>query len=876
MKQERWLATVLFTDIVGSTERAAELGDRRWRALLQAHHDLARREIARHGGRELTMTGDGFLATFDAPERAIRCACAIRDAVRRLGIEIRGGVHTGEVEVMGKNLGGLAVHIGARVAAASAPGEILVSSTVRDLAAGSGFEFEDRGPHALKGVPGEWRLSAVTGEPLRMAVPDLWTRAREARLPRVVLIYLAACTAILWLTFALRDRLALPTWVLPLAVLLLAIGLVVLTATAWVQSRPVTAALARADELPGSWEVDLGGIREAVSRGRLPHLTWARSILGGVAAFVVLFLVSGLYVLIRERGSVPEEEAGRKMVAVLPFENLGPVESQYFADGITDEITARLAGIRGLGVISRTSVNQYRKTSKTIKQIGSELGADYVLEGSVRWDESPEGSKRVRVTPQLIRVSDDSHLWANVYDENLSDVFQIQSDIASQVTKALDIRLLEPERRSLEAKPTENLEAYDYYLRGNDYFNRSYDRDDIEHAADLYEKAIGLDPQFALAYARLARAHSLLFWFFYDRTEDRLRRAKAAADRALELAPELPEAHVALGDFFYRASLDYDRALEEFAIAQKSQAENSELLDVIAIVQRRQAKFKEALANWEKATRLDPRNAQCAYDFGETLFYARRYDEAKRPLERVLAISPDWSAPYLFMYSLYQNRGEAPARLLEVLRRGVREVGTSRMLSRFLTQTPWFRAPSRSILAALDQEYSNEMGSLTPETFEGDSLGYYVFRAEWAGIKRDRATERVYLDSLRSLVEPRVQARPQEAPYHSLLGFAYAGLGRKEEAIREGKKALELRPYAKDAIMGPVLANVMAQIYLMTGEHDAAVEQLEFLLSVPSGMSAQGLRTELTWEPLRNNARFQALLAKVDSPASPASQPTGN
>jgi serine/threonine-protein kinase len=865
VKQERWLATVLFTDIVGSTERAAQLGDRRWRALLQAHHDLARREIARHGGRELTMTGDGFLATFDAPERAIRCACAIRDAVRRLGIEIRSGVHTGEVEVMGKNLGGLAVHIGARVAAAAAPGEILVSSTVRDLAAGSGFEFEDRGPQILKGVPGEWRLSAVTGEPVRMAVPDLWTRAREARLPRVLLVYFAACAAILWLTFALRERLALPTWVLPLAVLLLAIGFVVLTVTAWVQSRPLTAALARAEELPGSWEVDLGGLREAVARGRLPHLTWARSILGGVAAFAVLFLASGLYVLVRERGSATTGEAGRKMVAVLPFENLGPAESEYFADGITDEITARLVGIGGLGVISRTSVAQYKKTSKTIKQIGRELGADYVLEGSVRWNESSDGSKRVRVTPQLIRVADDSHLWANVYDENLSDVFQIQSDIASQVTKALDIRLLEPERRSLEAKPTENLEAYDYYLRGNDYTSRSYDRDDILHAGNLYEKAVELDPRFALAYARLAQAHSLLFWFFFDRTEERLRQAKAAADRALELAPDLPEAHVALGDFYYRASLDYDRALQEFAIAKKRQSENSDLLDAVAIVQRRQGKFEEALANWERATRLDPRSAPHTFDFGQTLAFVRRYDEAERQLERLLAISPDWSAGYVQMYYLCQNRGDSPARMGEVLRRGIQEVGTTRMLARALTHVPWIGAPpSRSIVAALDQDYANEMGSLTPDTFEGDSLAYDLFRAQWRGVKGDRSAERAYLDSLRMLAEPRVQARPQEAPYHSLLGLAYAGLGRKEEAIREGKKALELRPYAKDAIMGPVLVNVMAQIYMMTGEQDAAVEQLAFLLSVPSGVSAHGLRTELTWEPLRNNARFQALLAKAD------------
>ncbi len=876
MKQERWLATVLFTDIVGSTERAVELGDRRWRTLLQAHHDLARREIARHRGRELNMTGDGFLATFDAPERAIRCACAIRDAVRRLGIEIRSGVHTGEVEVMGKNVGGLAVHIGARVAAGAGPGEVLVSSTVRDLVAGSGFELEDRGTHALKGVPGEWRLYSVSGEPVHLPVADLWTRAREARLPRVLLTYLAASAAILWLTTLLRERFALPPWVLPVAVLLLAIGLVVLTATAWVQSRPLTAARVQTDELPGSWEVDVGGIRQAVARGRLPHLNWARSILGGVAAFVILFLVSGLYVLIRERRSVSEGEAGRKMVAVLPFENLGPAESQYFADGITDEITARLAAIRGLGVISRTSVTQYKKTSKTIKQIGRELGADYVLEGSVRWDQSPDGSKRVRVTPQLIRVSDDSHLWANVYDENLSDVFQIQSDIASQVTKALDVNLLEPERRSLAAKPTDNLEAYDFYLRGNDYFlYRGGDGSSVAHAIDMYEKAVRLDPRFALAWAKLAQAHALTFWFFYDRTDERLARAKAAADRAVELAPDLTEAHVAMGYYHYWGSLDYDRALEELAIAKRNQPDNSDLLDAIGLVQRRQAKFEEAIANLEKAARLDPRNFQMGWDLGQTLYLVRRYDESERYMEQVIGIAPDYFAPFPLTYNLYENRGDPPERPQVLIRRAREQLGTTGMLASMLRHLPWTGAtPSRSIVAALADEYRQEMDALTLESFDGDTLGHYLFEAEWRGFEKEPVAERAYFDSLRLALEPKVAARPQEAPYHSLLGFAYAGLGRKEEAIREGRKALELRPYAKDAIMGPSLVNLLAQIYMMTRDYDAAAEQLAFLLSVPSGVSAEGLRRELTWEPLRGHPRFQALLAKAPTGSPAGSAPS--
>ncbi|MFN2433119.1 MAG: adenylate/guanylate cyclase domain-containing protein, partial [Gemmatimonadota bacterium] len=282
MRSDRFLATVLFTDIVGSTERAAELGDRPWRELLQAHHALARREIARCGGRELNMTGDGFLATFDAPERALRCACAIREGVQRIGIGIRAGLHTGEIEIVNENVGGIGVHIAARVLAAAAPGEILVSSTLRDVASGSGFGFEDRGTHALKGVPGEWRLSAVASEPVTLPVAGFWERAREARLARVILLYLLAAAAVLGLTFFLQDRLQLPPWILPAAVLLIVIGLASVSATAWVQAHPPQVSRDEGRERLGAWDVNLPGLGRSLRRGRLPHLTWGRSILGGV------------------------------------------------------------------------------------------------------------------------------------------------------------------------------------------------------------------------------------------------------------------------------------------------------------------------------------------------------------------------------------------------------------------------------------------------------------------------------------------------------------------------------------------------------------------------------------------------------------------
>jgi serine/threonine-protein kinase len=246
------------------------------------------------------------------------------------------------------------------------------------------------------------------------------------------------------------------------------------------------------------------------------------------------------------------------MLAVLQFVNLGRSEDEYFADGITEEITARLASLHGLGVISRTIAMQYKKSTKALKQIGDELGVDYVLEGTIRWERVVGGS-RVRVTPQLIRVADDTHLWAHVYDAVLADIFHVQSSIAEQVGNALDVALGARERRALETQPTKSFDAYAYYLQGNEYLNRSYAERDVRNAVTMYERAVRLDPRFALAHAKLAIAHNDLYWFYYDHIDQRLALTKQAADRALELDPELPEGQIALGLYYYHGYYDYDR-----------------------------------------------------------------------------------------------------------------------------------------------------------------------------------------------------------------------------------------------------------------------------------------------------------------------------
>ncbi len=570
-----------------------------------------------------------------------------------------------------------------------------------------------------------------------------------------------------------------------------------------------------------------------------------------LAGLAVLILIVGYFTLLSKK----EPESGIKMLAVLPFENLGAPEQEYFADGITDEITTQLAKVSGLGVISRTSVLQYKDTKKTVQQIGRELGVQYVLEGTILWDKS-EVNNRVRINPQLIRVKDGTHVWAETYDRVLEQVFALQADIAEKVASALNITLLEAEQRYIAAKPTENLEAYEYYLRGEDYFIYGKGEKDVRIAIEMYEKVVKLDPAFALAYARLSWAHSWLYWFYWDNTDERLNKAKEAVDKALKLKPDLPEAHLALGYYYYWGSWDYDRALEQFAIAQKGQPNNSDLLAAISFVQRRQGKFEQAVTNLKKAAELDPRAYDKADEVATTYRLMRKYAEAEYYLDRVISLAPDWPVAYSRKAWLYQISEGDTKKARKVFHEATGKADVSLLV------------PDLVWLDVLDGDYQTALGRLpgvcayVDAGGRNDTISYFLTKAKIYGLLNRQQLKLVYSDSARIILENRIQSRPGEAFFHSYLGIAYAGLGRKEEAIREGKKGVELLPVPKDALDGPGYVQNLAQIYVMVSDYDSAIDQLEYLLSIPSEISIPYLRIDPTWAPLRNQPRFQKLLAR--------------
>jgi serine/threonine-protein kinase len=546
---------------------------------------------------------------------------------------------------------------------------------------------------------------------------------------------------------------------------------------------------------------------------------------------IAILAAIGAYTVISRTLGPPElaVAAETPKLAVLPFDNLGSPEDEYFADGITEEITSRIAEVSGLRVISRQSAIQYENSEKTLREIGEELSVDYVLEGTIRTDRAPDGSGQVRVTPQLIRVSDDAHLWTDRYTAALEpgQIFQVQSEIAEQVAGALDVTLLEPERQRMAARPTDNLEAYDYYLRGLDYHLRGAEQEDLQIASRMYERAIEQDPAFALAYARLSMVHSARWWYFQDRTEERLAMAKEAVDQALELDPDLPEAHSAMGFYYYRGHLDYDRALAEFLVAQESQPNSSSLYAAISYVQRRQGKFEQALANGQRAVELDPRSAITANNLAHTHYLLRDPVEAGRFYDRAISLSPDWFEPFgqkaRWLCLRLEGSTERARAVLEEAR-GLVPSDNAMLTYSWIVLEIW----DGNYQVALDL-----LGRASSQVMIDYQFGYVPkaqLYAQVYGLMGNRELEQVYYDSARIDLETRVREQPDDARYRSALGIALAGLGRKDDAIREGELAVELLPMSKEAWRGAYRMEQLARIYTMVGEYAAAIDRLEALL----------------------------------------------
>jgi len=664
---------------------------------------------------------------------------------------------------------------------------------------------------------------------MHLSMSGFFEELRRRKVYRVAIAYVVV-------SWALAQGLAqvLPVFdisnsVIRVVIALLLIGFPVALVLAWV------------------FDVTSQGIR-ATSTPSVPVARRRRNLIMLIAIGVIISVAAGFFLL--PRASARKVD---KSIAVLPFQNLSDEkENAYFADGMQDDILTNLSKIGDLKVISRTSVMSYRDGARNAREIGKSLGVGTLLEGSVR-----RSGNRVRVNVQLINANNDEHIWAEDYDRELTDVFAIQTDLAQKIASALQAKLSPNEKARLDRRPTRDSDAYLLYVQAHGYANRpDRFRDTSLKAEELFEQAIKLDRNFAAAYAGLSMVES---WLYHESEPIPAHREKARlnAEESLRLQPNLPEGHLALGFSYYYGDRDYERALSEFEIAKRDLPNEADAYSAIAAIQRRQGKWAESTANFEKAVSLDPKNANVLFNLGLNYMAQRDFETADKIFDRAIAADPQ----------AFASRGMKSA--LAIAWKG--DVG---FVEKQLSLVPGEFDPDGLVTAArvgilmLQRKFADALKLL--QQFRGETLLYpdtgpcpkaflegrlYLYQG-------DKTKAQAAFERARPVAEQLVRDAPGDPGRHVQLGAVLAGLGLKEEAVNEGRKAVESVPESQDAFEGPQATAALAEIYAWVGEYDEAFRLLDHLLKVPNGLTVPALKLDPVWDPLRKDPRFQALIDK--------------
>jgi TolB-like protein/TPR repeat protein len=650
---------------------------------------------------------------------------------------------------------------------------------------------------------------------------------KRRKVYRVAVAYTVVAGGAIQLASAVFPAWDFPSWALRLVILLLLIGFPIALILAWVL------------------DITPEGIRTTPPLPAAPRRR--RNIIALLLIGLLVSAVAGFFLL-------PRASAGEldKSIAVLPFENFSEdKENAHFADGIQDDVLTNLSKISDLKVISRTSVMSYRGAGHNVREIAKALNVGAILEGSVR-----RLGNRVRVNVQLINGQTDEHVWAEEYDREVTDVFALQSELAHEIARTLRAKLSPKEKASMDRKPTKNMEAYLLYQEAHAYESKPEETpEDIKKVEQLLEKATQLDPSFALAYALNSRFQSHLY-HTREPVAARIDRARSLAAEALRLEPDLPEAHLALGNCYYYGDRDYERALGEYEIARRGLPNDAAVYVAIAAIERRQGKWEQTIANWTKAATLDPKNANLWAELAETESVIRDFPAAKKTYDRALEAAPNspgllirrafldyhWKGDLAAIERVLANLGDAadPEGNIATARFSVKLVQRRYEEAREILE----RAPAATFIG--------EGGAPVPKAF---LLGHLYLAA------KDPAKARAAFESARLQLEAAVLESPRAAGRRVVLGQLYAGLGRREDAIREGQRAVELQSETVDAFEGPNILVGLAEIYAMLGDADHALPILEHSLSSRVGINPPWL-VETIWDGIRSDARFQQLLVK--------------
>jgi len=671
-------------------------------------------------------------------------------------------------------------------------------------------------------------------------LPRFFTELKRRHVYRAAVAYAMVAWLITQIATQVFPFFDIPNWTVRLVIVGLLLGFPIAMSLAWIY------------EFTGEGFVRDEDVDQSTrkSAGRLLDF-----IIIGVLLLLIAVLIFGRPLFRSSSGEIIPE----KSIAVLPFANFSDdKQNAFFADGIQDDILTSLARISDLRVISRSSVMPFRDpAAHTRREIGKLLGVANVLEGSVR----REGDKVV-VNVQLIDALKDRHLWAKRYERTLADSLGLQGELAGQIADELRVTLSPNEKARLETKPTESADAYLAYLQANQ-IERNPDTllEDFKKADQLYTKAIALDPNFALAHARLASTSAAIF-HFYEPVEIWKTKARHAAERALQLQPNLAETHVALGQYKYWIDGDYESALAEFDKAVQLSPNNGEVGTLIAAIKRRQGKWQESLDAFGRASKIDPQNPNIVRNVVFTNTALRRWPEAARAAERFRAMAPaSMVAKIQSGYVDFWWKGDTHRlkSLLAEIQSGADPGGE-------VTTCHWdvamierdYAAAKRALENSKLNEFSYLNAGATPKSF---------FQGCVALAQGDAAVARKLFEAARPSFENGVKESPDSAERHAYLGLLYAFLDRKDDAVREGRRAVELKPESVDAFDGAIMNSILALIYARCGESDLAFALLARLLQTPGAVDSvdysitvNDLKFRWEWDPIRNDPRFQKLV----------------
>lgn len=666
-----------------------------------------------------------------------------------------------------------------------------------------------------------------------MIMSSFFEEVKRRKVYRVAAAYIIAAGFIIQIASAVFPAWELPGWSLRLVIVLLLIGFPIALILAWAF-----------DVTPEGIKATPTAVTEShrPSRGR-------RNLVVLLTLGVFVSAVAGFFLL--PRASARKID---KSIAVLPFENLSDdKENAYFADGIQDDILTNLSKIGDIKVISRTSVMSYRGKTPNVREIGKALGVSTILEGSVR----REGN-RVRVNVQLINATNDEHIWANNYDRDLTDVFAIQTDLAQKIASELQAKLSPSEKEMMTRKPTENGEAYLAFVQAHNLQAAYEDVDKLKQAEQLYDRALQLDPKFALALARYSQLESWIVHSF-ERTPARREKARTLAQRALELQPDLPEGHLALGFSYYYCDNNYDAASNEFAIAQRGLPNEAEVYLAMGAIQRRQGKWAESTANLEKAATLNPKDTWPLQNLAFNYEMTRDFAAANRTVDRGLQIDPKAFGLWEVKAKLaIEERGD-----LSVAEKGLTaleslpasDIKDSVAIGRvnFLLFQRKFAEAARAADSIRDETVARYPGALCSK--------YSMIGVARKAIGNASGAREAFLKA-KSFAEAEVKQSPDDAPAHARLAEALARLGEKDAALLEIDRAQQLLPESKDAFGGPEITASAAEIHAILGDAAGAVSILDGLLSRPNSVTVPVLKISPMWDSIRDDPRFKALLDK--------------